>query len=237
MIAANGVTARFLEAEAAALAAACRAHAQALGAHRGGRRRTSARRCRRSPTRVRSRRSSPSGGPRTRCASPTSRSRSSSCWAPASTWSSVPGAGGAGPLRPRGQGLHPRHRAQPALPRPHHAAPAQGGARRRAAALRRRRTGRAGDALHAAGGRRQQGRAPGGQVRGRAAAGRGGSASSSTRIVTGASDQGDLGARVPPPGRGQADARASRGWTSATGCASSWSRTDVERGFIDFKRA
>ena len=75
MIAANGVTARFLAAKELAVAAPRRAHAQALGPHRGAGGGTSARRCPRNPTRGRWPSSSPGGAPPTRCASPTSRSR------------------------------------------------------------------------------------------------------------------------------------------------------------------
>ena len=47
------------------------------------------------------------------------------------------GPEGRGPLRPRGPRLHALDGAEPALPRPDHAAPAQGRARRAAARLRR----------------------------------------------------------------------------------------------------
>ena len=47
----------------------------------------------------------------------------------------VPGQAAVGALRAGGEGLHAFHRAEPALSRPHHAAPAEGGARRAAVAL------------------------------------------------------------------------------------------------------
>ena len=61
----------------------------------------------------------------TRSASPTSLA-SSSCWARAST--PAPTAPRLRPLRPRGRRLHALDRAEPPLPRPRHAAPAEGGA-------------------------------------------------------------------------------------------------------------
>ena len=81
-------------------------------------------------------------------------------------------SGGAWPLRPGRQGLHALHGAQPALPGPPHAAPPQGRAGRLAAALLQRGARRAGVPLHGAGGRGQQGRAPGRQVGRRDAPGR-----------------------------------------------------------------
>ena len=49
----------------------------------------------------------------------------------------LPGEHAAGPLRPGRQGLRPFHGAQPALHRPGHPAPAQGGPGRAAGSLRR----------------------------------------------------------------------------------------------------
>ena len=73
------------------------------------------------------------------------------------------------------------------------------------------------------------------QVGGGAAAAARASARRSTRIVTGASDEGDLGAHLAVRRSRDGSCAASRGSTSATACASSSMRTDVERGFIDFR--
>src|SRR5439155_624373 len=73
-------------------------------------------------------------------------------------------------LRARRAGLHARDGAQPAIPRPHHPAPPQGGARHAAGAVHRRGARRAGAPLHRGGGQRRQGRAPGAEVGGGAAA-------------------------------------------------------------------
>src|SRR5207253_1391145 len=63
------------------------------------------------------------------------------------------------------------HRAQPAVPRSHHAAPAQGGPGRTPSALRRRRAWHARRSLHGAGGQCGEGRAARAQVGSGAVAG------------------------------------------------------------------
>ena len=74
-----------------------------------------------------------------------------------------------GALRTGRQGLHAFHGAEPPLSRPHRAAAVEGGARRATIAVQQRRAHRAGAPLHRAGGQRRQGGAPGPQV-GRGAA-------------------------------------------------------------------
>ena len=81
------------------------------------------------------------GGP-IPCGSPTSRSRSSSCWAGRVRARAARAAGRDGHFGLAVQGLHALDRAEPPLPRSRHAAPAQGGARRTAGALRERRARR-----------------------------------------------------------------------------------------------
>ena len=108
-----------------------------------------------------------SAAPPTRSASPTSRWRSSSCSAAASTWPTPRARTDRRPLRPRGARLRALDGAQPPLPGPGHAAPAQGGARRRPCPYSGERAGGARRALHAAGGQAPEGRAARAQVGGR----------------------------------------------------------------------
>ena len=88
----------------------------------------------------------------------------------------------------------------------------------------------------AAGGRRQQGRAPGAQVGRRPAPRRRASASSFDAIVTGASEKGTWVRIFHPPVEG----RLVRGFAGARrrrpGARAAWSPPNVERGFIDFAR-
>ena len=136
MIAANGVTAKYLEGKGVAVAAPDSAHARALGSHRRARGRRSASACRlQAETRRAGRVPDQAPAALTRRAFPTFRSRSSSCWARANMRSSVPGQPIRRALRAGRQRLHPLHRAQPALSRSHHATPAQG---RRSPTSRRR---------------------------------------------------------------------------------------------------
>ena len=75
------------------------------------------------------------------------------------------GQGERGAFRTGGARLHAFDRAQPALSGSDHAAAAEGGARRRRAALHERRADGARRPLHAAGGQCRQGRAAGAEVR------------------------------------------------------------------------
>ena len=131
MIAANGVSARFLEASGLPVAAArgprrpsAGTGSSQLAAELGERLPADARRCR--AGRV------PRQAPRrpTRCASPTCRSRSSSSWAPANTCVERPGeaprATSGWPCSDYTHSTAP----EPALPGPRHPAAAEGGARR-----------------------------------------------------------------------------------------------------------
>ncbi len=70
-------------------------------------------------------------------------------------------------LRPGGQGLHALHGAEPALSRPHHAAAPEGGDRRRVAAVYPPRACGPGESLHHAGGRRDEGGTAGAEIGGR----------------------------------------------------------------------
>ena len=90
MIAANGVTARFLGGEEPALAAPRGAHAGALGPHRRAGAEHGARAAERARLGGAGRVPGDGAAQPIRSASPTCRWRSSSCWARASTWSSCP---------------------------------------------------------------------------------------------------------------------------------------------------
>ena len=130
-------------------------------------------------------------------------------------------------LRARRARLRAFDRAEPPLPRSRHPAAAQGGARRRAA----RPTPTTSSTRSRATAREQEDNAAKveRQVRKSAAAlllaSRIGERFDA--IVTGASDEGHVGAHRASDGRRQASCAASRGSTSATACASSSSRTDV----------
>ena len=148
----------------------------------------------------------------------------------------LPGGLGGRTLRPRGAGLHALHRAEPPLPGPRDAAPAQG-RDRRDARLRTRRTQLTELARHctAAGGQRREGGAAGAQVRGGAAA-RAARRRAVRRDRHRRLAEGDLGAHPPTrPRRGAwcAASRARRGRPVRVELV----HTDVERGFIDFARA
>ena len=174
----------------------------------------------------------------TRRASPISRCRWSSCSGAGEYVLELPGAS-----RPRAtSALAVRDYThstapEPPLPRSHHAAPAEGGARRarpppygsdELAALAQHCTEQEDNATKVER-----------QVRKSAAAlllaSRIGERFDA--IVTGASREGDVGPHRRPRRRGQARARRSRGSTSAIASRVELVHTDVERGFIDFARA
>ena len=189
MVAANGVTARFLAGRGLpSLRRVLRTPERwdrIVAIARGPRRAAAAR-----PGRAGARGVPRRGSARpTRCASPTSRSPSSRPWARASTSLELAGRRVHRPLRARGPRLLALDRAQPPLPRPRHAAAAEGRARRRAARLPARRARGARRALHRAGGRREQSRAPGPQVGGGAPA-RPAIGERFDAIVTGAGEKG-----------------------------------------------
>ena len=151
MIAANGVTARFLGREGLPVAAARAARRPSAGTASS-----------RSPRELgeqlpaRARRARARGVPasKRRAADPRAlpgplARRSSSCSAPASTRVELPGEPARGPLRPGGARLHALDRAEPPLPGPRHPAAAEGRARGRAPPLQRRRARRARAPLHA----------------------------------------------------------------------------------------
>ena len=193
--------------------------AGALAAHRGHRARARATSCRPRPTRSALQRVPGRGAaPRTRCASPTSRSRSSSCSAAASTWPSFPGEDGHRPLRPGGERLHALDRAQPALPGPRHPAAAQGGAGRRAGPLRPRARSRR--SPRTARGRRTTPRRSSGWCARRRppACSTGRIGEEFDGIVTGAVAQGHLGRASSTRRSRAASSRAREGSTSGTGC-------------------
>ena len=83
----------------------------------------------------------------------------------------LPGGTAARALRPGGQGLRPFHRPESPLPRSDHPTPVEGRHRRPRCALRLCPTGRAGQTFHRKRGCRQQGRTAGRQICGRAASG------------------------------------------------------------------
>ena len=133
MIAANGVTARFLEAARLRVAAPRAAHAGALGPDRRARGASSASRCRPTPDAAALDaflREAPRG--RSGALPRSVARRSSSCWARASMSLEMPGQRADGHFGLAVERLHALDGAEPPLPRPHHAAPAEGRARRRA---------------------------------------------------------------------------------------------------------
>ena len=234
MIAANGVTARFLAREAASRrsAASCArpkrwdrivelagelGDVAARRAGSGGARGVP--RCR--------------AGRRSRCASPICRCRHQAAGRRRIRGRS-PGRDGARAFRARGEGLHALDRAEPALSRSRHPAAAEGGARRRRLAVQRTRSSKR-LATHCtdAGGRRQQGRAAGAQIGGGAAARRRGSASGSTRWSPARRARARGCGCCAPPVEGRV-VRGFDGMDVGDGVRVQLVAVDVERGFIDF---
>jgi hypothetical protein len=109
-----------------------------------------------------------------------------------------------------GQRLRPLHGSEPAIPRSHHPTAAQGRHRGLADAVWPRRIDGAGPPLHGTGRRREQGRAPGRKIRGGHAAG-----AESRRAVRRDRHRrigkGDLGPSPSPPRGRQDDSRLRRG--------------------------
>ncbi len=147
------------------------------------------------------------------------------------------GRAGARALRPRGAGLHPLHRAQPPLPRPRHAAPAEGRAGRGA----RRPTATTSWPSW-------RGTAPSRRTTPTRSSGRcaspprrccsiGGSASGSTASSPAPRPRAPGCASSQPPVEGRVVRGFERPRRRRPGPRASWSDTDVERGFIDFVRA
>ena len=237
MIAANVATAQFLERQRLPVAAARAALARALGPHRRAGRRARRAAARRSP-------SAPALQQflaRRRQADPVRFADLSlsvvKLLGSGEYAVELPGGSRGRPLRPRGEGLHALHGAEPPLPGPGHAAPRQGGARRDAP-LRTRRTSWTELARHCTA-QEDNATKVERQVRKSAAAlllasrvGRALRRDRHRRLA-----EGDLGAHLPPGGGGAA--RARRAGTRRRRPRSAWScvRTDVERGFIDFARA
>ena len=148
----------------------------------------------------------------------------------------LPGGAGGRPLRPRGEGLHALHRAEPPLPGPRDAAPGQGGDRREPLSVHGGGADGAGPPLHAAGGQRREGGAAGAQVRGGAAARPARRRALRRRSSPAPRRRGPGCASSTRRWRG-AWCAASTGSTSATAVRVELVHTDVERGFIDFARA
>ncbi len=147
----------------------------------------------------------------------------------------APRPAGDRPLRPGGPRLHPLDRTEPPISGPRHPAPGEGRARGRAAGLRRRRARIPRRALHRAGGRRRQGRTPGAQVRRRAPARAAPRPDASTPSSPGASEKGTWVRIFQPPVEG----KLVHGWEDlevGDRLRVKLISTDVERGFIDFVR-
>ena len=160
MIAANGVTARYLEKKGFPSLRRV-LHAQALGPHRRAGGGASGSGCRRRLTLLRWMLSSPRApAARPGALSPTSRCRWSSYWARASTRSRCP-ASTRGTLRARGEGLHAFDGAEPPLSRSDRAAAAEGRARwGRASPYSNDELTALAATLHRAGGQRGKGGTP-----------------------------------------------------------------------------
>ena len=221
MIAANGAIARFLAGGRPIGDPPRRARAAALGSHRrdrrvvrhppaGGARRQGAVRLPGGPARRRS------------AALPRSVAQRRQAARPRRVHPRSAGPGRRHrPLRPGGARLHARHRAQPPLRRPRHAAAGEGGDRRRAGAVLRRRARRDRAALHRARERRQQGRA-------RWRASRPPRCSSSAASAPPSTPSSPASSATPPtcaccrPRRRGASCAARAAWTSASACASAW---------------
>ena len=143
------------------------------------------------------------------------------------------GRAGAGAFRAGGAGLHPLDGAEPAFPGRDHATAAESGDGGRGGALCHRATERARRALHHAGGRGDESRAPDAEV-GRGAA----AVRADWRAV---SRRSSPGRRRREPGCAFCSLRWKAGWSvackgsmSATTCSVKLLSTDVQRGFIDF---
>ena len=113
---------------------------------------------------------------------------------------------GGGTLWARREGLHSFDGAEPALSGFAHAAPAEGSAFRGADAVPQRRAWRIGAALHGAGGQRDQGGAAGAKVGGRTAA-RVARGRAVRRDRDGRFVEGDMGTNRPSRGGGKSRAR------------------------------
>ena len=131
-----------------------------------------------------------------------------------------PGQTGRRPLRPGGSRLHALDGAEPALSGPDHAAPPEGRAAGREAALRGGGARAARAALHGDGGRRRQGGAPAAQV-GRGAAARAARRPAVRRRRDRRLREGNLGPRLRAARRGQARARVGGPGGRRHACASS----------------
>ena len=182
MVAANGVTARFLDAHGLSVDPPRREIARTLGSHRRAGR--ADRRSAAAGARLRAR------WPRFCSQRKARRSRSLSRICRMTIISLLgsgeyvvdpPGGEPPGPFRARGEGLHALDGAEPAVSGSGDAAAREGRARGPTRRRTRSRAGRAGRALHAAGRRGQQGRAAGAQVGRGAWSSRRASASDSTR--------------------------------------------------------
>ena len=147
----------------------------------------------------------------------------------------LPGGGRRRALRPGGQGLRALHRPEPPLPRPDHPAAAEGGAGGTRPALRERRAGRRSrrHCTEAEDAAKKVER----QVAKSAAAllleSRIGEQFDA--IVTGASDKGTWVRLLHPPVEGRLDERFA-GLDVGHQLRVQLVSTDVERGFIDFRR-
>ena len=235
MIAANGVTAQVPRGQGPfRRCGACCAHRSA-GSASSSWPRGSARRC---PARRAARRSSGSW-PRASKADPAALSRSLALRRQAAgqgrvRGASVPGQAGRA-LRPRRARLLAFHRAQPPLSRP---ASRSGCSRRRWPAGPRPTPTRSSTPLaqHCTAQEDNATKvgAAGAEVGGGAAARRRGSASASTRMVTGASAKGTWVRILRPPVEGKAGTRRGGPGRGRPRARRARLDTDVERGFIDF---